>query len=213
MNARGADLPGAGASARRGEDSPEDLRSRLLSEATRMFAEEGFARTSVRILAERCGCTKPALYYYFKNKEALYREVVTAQIDQVRSLMDATVRAEGDLQQRLSQGIQGLISYATQDPFGLLLLHRAPHRHDAGPKDAEREMLGLQGLHMRALEQLFGEAIERGEISASVHPRACAIAFAGTIDFRIQLWLQGDEGSLEDLDSVIDLLFNGMKHV
>ena len=177
-----------------------------------MFAEDGFERTSVRVLAERCGCTKPALYYYFKNKAALYREVVATQVEQVRALMEVTVHAEGSLQTRLTQGIHGLIAYASRDPFGLLLLHRAPHRRDAGPADAEREMHGLQGLHMRALEQLFAQGIEREEISKDVSPRDCAIAFAGTIDFRIQLWLQGDEGALDGLDSVIELLFNGMKY-
>ena len=65
-----------------------ELRTRILREATRLFAEKGYAATSVREVVEASGCTKPALYYYFKSKDALFLEVdlegvqrLTRQVD------------------------------------------------------------------------------------------------------------------------------------
>ncbi len=48
---------------------------RLLAEATRLFAERGFDRTSVQEIVEAAGVTKGALYHYFGSKDDLLHEV------------------------------------------------------------------------------------------------------------------------------------------
>ncbi|NIW00329.1 TetR family transcriptional regulator, partial [Candidatus Saccharibacteria bacterium] len=42
-----------------------DARERLLETAIGMFAQKGYAGTSVREIAEQAGVSKPVLYYYF----------------------------------------------------------------------------------------------------------------------------------------------------
>jgi AcrR family transcriptional regulator len=49
-----------------------DARSRLLSVAERLFAEKGFAETSIRELATQAGVNVAAVNYYFRSKEDLY---------------------------------------------------------------------------------------------------------------------------------------------
>ncbi|MBW2208934.1 MAG: helix-turn-helix transcriptional regulator, partial [Deltaproteobacteria bacterium] len=51
----------------------QDARAVLLEAATALFAQKGYAGTSVREIVERAGVTKPVLYYYFENKEGLFR--------------------------------------------------------------------------------------------------------------------------------------------
>jgi len=47
-------------------DSPElKTKERLLETAIGMFAEKGYAGTSVREIVEQAGVSKPVLYYYF----------------------------------------------------------------------------------------------------------------------------------------------------
>jgi AcrR family transcriptional regulator len=48
-----------------------------LNEATRLFAERGFAGTSLKEIADATGLTRPALYHYFANKEALLAQLVS----------------------------------------------------------------------------------------------------------------------------------------
>ena len=47
----------------------------ILRAASEEFAEKGFAASKTSDIADRAGLPKPNVYYYFKSKENLYREV------------------------------------------------------------------------------------------------------------------------------------------
>jgi AcrR family transcriptional regulator len=49
----------------------DETRARILAVAMDLFARDGFDNTSVRAIAEQCGLTDPALYYYYPSKRAL----------------------------------------------------------------------------------------------------------------------------------------------
>ncbi|GAA3114952.1 ScbR family autoregulator-binding transcription factor [Streptomyces rectiviolaceus] len=58
-------------------------RAALIRAAAEVFGEYGFAGASVARIAERAGLTLGAVYFHFKSKEELAREIVTAQPDLV----------------------------------------------------------------------------------------------------------------------------------
>jgi AcrR family transcriptional regulator len=58
------------------QDRSRDTRSRLRQLALKLFAEQGYEKTSLREIAEQLGVTKAALYYYFKSKEDIVRSLV-----------------------------------------------------------------------------------------------------------------------------------------
>lgn len=53
-----------------------DTKTRILETALKLFLRHGYDKTSMRMLAEELGVTKPAIYHYFDGKEALALEVV-----------------------------------------------------------------------------------------------------------------------------------------
>jgi AcrR family transcriptional regulator len=53
----------------------EPARDRLLQAGLRLFAEQGYAKTSIRQIALAAGANVAAVSYYFGNKEGLYRAV------------------------------------------------------------------------------------------------------------------------------------------
>ncbi|MEV0226783.1 TetR/AcrR family transcriptional regulator [Streptomyces sp. NPDC050704] len=55
---------------------PASTRDRLLDTAERLFAEHGFAATSLRTLTEAAGANVAAVNYHFGSKEGLLRSVV-----------------------------------------------------------------------------------------------------------------------------------------
>lgn len=75
------------ANVRRGSD-PKLPPGRILLEAASLFAHHGVDSTSMRMLAERLGVTKAALYYHFASKEDLHfeihRSVMNEMISQLR---------------------------------------------------------------------------------------------------------------------------------
>jgi TetR/AcrR family transcriptional regulator len=78
---------GAGAAATRGRsrrrDSSDDSRDRIFAAAAREFAARGFAATSVDRIAAAARLNKAMIYYHFKNKAVLYREVLRDMFDAV----------------------------------------------------------------------------------------------------------------------------------
>jgi AcrR family transcriptional regulator len=59
----------------------EQSRLRLLQAGLRLFAQQGFAQTSTREIAEAAGTNVAAISYYFGDKAGLYRAVFLEPID------------------------------------------------------------------------------------------------------------------------------------
>lgn len=64
-------------------DRGASARERLLAEATRLFAEKGYAGTSTREICLAAQANVAAIHYHFGGKEGLYREVMLAPIRDV----------------------------------------------------------------------------------------------------------------------------------
>ncbi len=61
-----------------------EARQQILDAALGLFAQKGYAATTVREIVDAAGITAPSLYYYFGSKEGLYLDLVQthgAQID------------------------------------------------------------------------------------------------------------------------------------
>ena len=68
--------------------SDPKVRERLLSAALDLFVQKGYASTSVREIVESAGVTKPALYYYFENKEGVYLELIQRAYRQFEAIVE-----------------------------------------------------------------------------------------------------------------------------
>lgn len=68
-------------------------REQIISEAARLFMDQGYHATSVRQIAEAVGVTEAALYYHFKDgKRALLQAVVECELP---DLVDALEQVGG----------------------------------------------------------------------------------------------------------------------
>jgi TetR/AcrR family transcriptional regulator len=56
--------------------SPEEVRQKIMVAAEELFAEKGFAATSIREISARAGVNSAMIYYYFEDKQGLYRSIV-----------------------------------------------------------------------------------------------------------------------------------------
>ena len=73
-------LPAGDASSQATTDKGERARARLLAEASRIFAEKGYAKASTREICSAAGLNIAAIHYHFGGKEGLYRAVLMGPI-------------------------------------------------------------------------------------------------------------------------------------
>jgi AcrR family transcriptional regulator len=73
-----------------------ETRERLLSAASRLFAERGFAKVTVRDICRRARANVAAVNYHFQGKTGLYEEVLRSAIRVMRGTTEAAQRAGAD---------------------------------------------------------------------------------------------------------------------
>jgi TetR/AcrR family transcriptional regulator len=95
---------------RLGADSPlaylaqpeQRNRERIFLTAAGLFANKGYAGTPVREIVEAAGVTKPTLYYYFKNKEDLYIQLIDLAMTTFTWVLDQSAGRTGTMRDRLT---------------------------------------------------------------------------------------------------------------
>ena len=81
----------------------EDARARLLQAGLRLFAQQGYSKTSTRELAEAAAVNVASISYYFGDKAGLYRAVFH---EPLRSPADDVARFNG-AELTLAQALRG----------------------------------------------------------------------------------------------------------
>jgi AcrR family transcriptional regulator len=67
--------------------TPDDTRTRILAAARRLFAERGYALTSLADIAAAVGLTKTAVAYHFHPKDRLAAELLAPCADDMLTLL------------------------------------------------------------------------------------------------------------------------------
>lgn len=100
----------------------QDARGVLIGSATALFAQKGYAGTSVREIVERAGVTKPVLYYYFDNKEGIFRAILDWARELQKEMLGHVLESGGTALERFIHLWQSVYKGATeyQDLFNLI---------------------------------------------------------------------------------------------
>src|SRR5580704_13800655 len=89
----------------------------ILERAAELFAERGFAGTTVQDIADALGMSRPALYYYVKSKDVLLEQLVeNLSINDAKVLEEIRRRRTGDPVEKLHAMAQHLATNAGSNP-------------------------------------------------------------------------------------------------
>src|SRR4051812_18978222 len=124
--------------------------------AARLFATQGYEATSVRMIVEAAGVTKPTLYYYFGSKEGLAQAVLTLPMEALADSMRSILAERGDPVAALVRIVEAHFTFCREDPDCarfVFALHFGPQGSEL-LMEAKKTMRGLPELLIEAIRRL-----------------------------------------------------------
>jgi AcrR family transcriptional regulator len=91
-------------------------RDRLLSAASRVFAQHGYHAATVDAIAAEAGYSTGALYAHFEHKEDLFLELVAEHVDRQVERYKNVVSAGDTLEERSRAGADAWMAYLHEEP-------------------------------------------------------------------------------------------------
>lgn len=99
-------------------------RDAILGAAMQLFAENGYAGTSIREICQAARITKPVLYYHFRSKEHLYQELMIDCFSQDQKMLLRASQVGGTFRDRLVRIMESELKSAREDPLRVRFLTR-----------------------------------------------------------------------------------------
>lgn len=89
----------------------QERKQQLLDQAATLFAERGYAETRVVDIVQAAGVAKGLFYWYFENKEALFRELVEHNRLNLRRAQADAIDPEAEPLLQIRQGAEASVRY------------------------------------------------------------------------------------------------------
>jgi AcrR family transcriptional regulator len=89
----------------------QERKQQLLDRAAELFAERGFAETRVADIVRAAGVAKGLFYWYFENKEALFRELVELNRLRLRQHQATAMDRNAEPLLQIRQGAEASVRY------------------------------------------------------------------------------------------------------
>ena len=161
-----------------------NTREKLLETATALFAEKGYAGTSVREIVDRAGVSKPVLYYYFKSKEGLFYAIMEWAADVQQEILNEIFSASGTVLDRFiffyRRVYEGVQQYQN--------LYKMIHGLIYGPPQGapEYDFPKYQRYMLHAVKRIYTSGLTAGEVKPADADEVAFLVLS-LIDFSLNM--------------------------
>lgn len=132
-----------------------DLQRRtVLEAAVKLFSEQGYGGTNMLDVAEALNVSRPAVYYYFKNKEAILSSLVDEVTVYSEHLAASVADTKAEPVDALYEMVRNHASFVLQNPLIFRVIER-------GENDLDDNTKAISKRAKRALMDQFRTTINR----------------------------------------------------
>lgn len=155
-----------------------DRREQILGAALAVFAERGFHRATIKEITREAGIKSPALiYWYFPDKEALFREVLETRAPIVRAVADPASVMDLPPEEALPRLGRAYLAF---DQFNVQMLRLMLGEAIRSPEVAEMFIKNGPGRVLEFLKGYLERQVEEGRLRPH-DVRSSARAFIGML--------------------------------
>ncbi len=184
-----------------------DIRERLFRAALNLFAQKGFAETTVEDITESADVGKGTFFNYFPSKDHILLAFGEMQLGK----LEAAVELARQTNEPMPAFLRSLGARMTQEPTRNPEIIRAILQAYLSTTSVRAAMMDMQrrvhGLHTQMIQ--MGQ--ERGEIRSDFPASEIAQVFRQTIFGTLLMWsLYGDATLHERIDTAFNVLWTGL---
>lgn len=195
---------------RRTKEDAQETRALILDTAEQVFRDKGVGHTTLAEIANAAGLSRGAIYWHFDNKAALLQ----AMNDRVHLPLEAMHQAlaEKGLPDPLAKvraSARAVLTQVTEDPRTRRVFEILTYKCEFVGEMADMLARELENRRncLCDIEESLRQAVEKGQLPATVNTREAAIGIYALVDGLIKSWLLDPEGL--DLQGVGDRLITG----
>ncbi len=157
----------------------------LLEAALTLFAEKGYAATTVRDIIAAAGITQPTMYYYCRDKADLFRRLVERHFESSHQQLRQVLEEITGCESRLRALVRRSFAYCVADPRIPRLMFQT---YFGSPLPEVSEVLErLTKARFNLVRKLMRDGMESGELAPS-DEKFLALTFCCLMDQPINLF-------------------------
>jgi TetR/AcrR family fatty acid metabolism transcriptional regulator len=191
-------------------NSKEQTRERIINSAKKLFAEQGYQKTTIVDISRRAGLSEASLYEYFQGKEALLLMIPNLWVSElVRDLDEQLFGVKGAVN-KLRKYLWWYMRRVEQSPLDAKIVYLFLKTN---ANFLNTEVYANVKNFYAYLIDIFEEGRKSGEMKADLNPHAARDIFVGTMDHVISRWLLKDMSYslFDNLENIFELLVGAFK--
>ena len=161
-------------------ENPSEARNKILAAATPLFATRGAQGTTIRQIAAAASVNSQLIYYYFRDKEGLFRAVLEGAATRVGVLLAQATQGSGRPRERLARFVVEWVRVTLAEAPAIRMLHRAMLE---GDEALAAEIQRYAGAHATQIGSLIAEGIASGVFRAELDPRRAVTSLVGMVQY------------------------------
>ena len=185
-------------------------RNDIFMNAARLFSEKGYNRVSIRDICESVGVGKPTLYYYFKDKETLFVQLVQEAKSLGRALFEEFMGKDLSPIEKLENILRFFQTYVERYPVFIRFFSQISLM--SLPESIELQISPFKDELLDTLQEIVKEGQEHGGFSHDLDRELFALTMLSTIKYFLHLKSR-DSGNEFDLAGMFDRLLDLWKKI
>ena len=188
----------------------EHTRERIINSAKKLFADQGYQKTTIVDISKRAGLSEAALYEYFQGKEALLLMIPGLWVSElVRDLDEQLFGVKGTVN-KLRKYLWWYMRRVEQSPLDAKIVYLFL-KTNANFLNTE-VYFNVKNFYAYLVD-IFEEGRKTGEMKADLNSRAARDIFVGTMDHIISRWLLKDMSYslFDNLENTFELMIDAFK--
>lgn len=187
-----------------------ESRKQIMDEALGLFAQKGYAATTVREIIDAVGITAPSLYYYFGSKEGLYMALMQthcAMIDEVLSLHTHTSESA---RHRLKDLVGKIFQHVNDDRNFFRLMFSVYYGPSQGAPYCD--FISYHVKFHAAIRKIFEDGIKSGEFQSG-NAGHMTWVIRGVVQLAMEEQIKDDREKIDSagLQKILDLILDRLE--